>query len=499
MNPRDKYEVVIGLEVHAQLKTQAKIFCGCSTRFGDDPNANTCPVCLGLPGALPVLNREAVRMAGKAALALGCRINPVSLFARKNYFYPDLPKGYQISQFDSPFSEQGAVEIETSERDAQGRPMAWRRKLFRLTRLHIEEDAGKSIHDGLGEASDASYVDLNRTGVPLAEIVSEPDFRSSWEAYDYVQYLRQTLQYIDVCDGNMEEGNLRCDANVSIRPRGAQELGAKIELKNLNSFRFLQRALEYEIDRQVAVLESGGQLQQETRLWNEREAKTYVMRTKEYAHDYRYFPEPDLPPLIVSEAWIERLQQELPELPGPRRRRFVEQYGLSFEDAGTLTNTREMADYFEAVVGHGVEARAAANWTLSELAFLLKNANQDIASCCISPDHLAGLITLIDQGTISGKIAKTVIQEMFQTGNTAEQVVSDKGLTQMSDPAQLESVIRNVLEANADEVAAYRAGKEQLFGFFVGQVMRATKGKANPQLVNQMLRRALGSEPKEIV
>lgn len=497
MSVRDKYEVVIGLEVHAQLKTQAKIFCGCSTRFGDDPNSNTCPVCLGLPGALPVLNREAVRMAGKAALALGCWINPVSIFARKNYFYPDLPKGYQISQYDRPFSEHGVVEIETGERDENGRPLRWERKKFRLTRLHIEEDAGKSIHEGMPDTGDASYVDLNRSGVPLVEIVSEPDFRSSWEAYDYVQYLRQTLQYIDVCEGNMEEGNLRCDANVSVRLKGAEEFGTKVEVKNLNSFRFLQRALEYEINRQIEVLEAGGELRQETRLWNEKEGKTSVMRTKEYAHDYRYFPEPDLPPLVVSQEWIQQLQEELPELPGPRRRRFVEEYDLSFEDAGTLTTTRDLADYFEAVVSRGIEPRAAANWMLSGLTFLLKSANQDIRSCPITPENLAGMIKLIDQGAISGKMAKAVIQEMFNTGRTAEQVVKDKGLTQVSDPAQLRPIVDKILEANPEQVAAYRAGKEQVFGFFVGQVMKATRGQANPQLVNQLLRQALALQRNE--
>ncbi len=493
MTPRDKYEVIIGLEVHAQLKTKSKIFCGCSTAFGDEPNANTCPVCLGLPGALPVLNREAIRLAAKAALALGCRINPVSIFARKNYFYPDLPKGYQISQYEQPFSEHGEVEIMTSERDERGRPIQWRRKVIRLTRLHIEEDAGKSIHDGLPDSAEASYVDLNRSGVPLVEIVSEPDFRSSWEAYDYVQHLRQTLQYIDVCEGNMEEGNLRCDANVSVRPKGATEYGTKIELKNLNSFRFLQRALEYEVHRQIEVLESGGELRQETRLWNEREGKTTVMRTKEYAHDYRYFPEPDLPPLILTPEWIEEVKRELPELPGPRRQRFIEQYGLSFEDATTLTATRSMADYYEAVVAQGVEARAAANWILSELIYLLRSSGSDISACPITPPHLAGMIKLISEGTISGKIAKTVIQEMFQTGKTAEEVVKEKGLVQLSDPAQLEPIIDEVLQAHPDKVNAYRGGKVGLLGFFVGQVMKATKGKANPQLVNQLLREKLAS------
>jgi aspartyl-tRNA(Asn)/glutamyl-tRNA(Gln) amidotransferase subunit B len=329
------------------------------------------------------------------------------------------------------------------------------------------------------------------------EIVSEPDFRSSWEAYDYVQHVRQTLQYVGVCDGNMEEGNLRCDANVSVRPKGTETFGTKIELKNLNSFRFLHRALEYEINRQIEVLESGGELRQETRLWNEKEGKTYVMRTKEYAHDYRYFPEPDLPPLVVTEEWIREIEQELPELPGPRKQRLMDQYGLSLEDAGILTATREIADYYEAVVARGVDAHAAANWVLGELTFLLKISNQGITTCPVTPENLAGMIKLIEAGTISGKIAKTIIEEMFSTGQTAEQVVAEKGLVQISDPGEIQRIIDRILQTNPDEVAAYRGGKAQLLGFFVGQVMRETKGKANPGLVNQLLHQALASARKE--
>ena len=491
MTTRDKYEAVIGLEIHAQLKTRSKIFCGCSTQFGDAPNQNTCPICLGLPGALPVLNREAVRMAAKAALALGCRINPVSIFARKNYFYPDLPKGYQISQYDRPFSEHGVVEIDTAERDEHGRPIRWVRKKFRIRRLHIEEDAGKSIHDGMPDSDRASYIEFNRSGVPLVEIVSEPDFRSSWEAYDYMHYLRLTLQYVDVCEGNMEEGNLRCDANVSVRPKGTTELGTKIELKNLNSFRFLQKALEYEITRQIEVLEKGGLLVQETRLWDEAEGRTVVMRTKEEAHDYRYFPEPDLPPLVVSPEWVEELRRELPELPNQRKWRFMREYGLSLEDAATLTATRALADYYEAVVERARDPRASANWILSELMGLVKATGQEVTGSPVTPEKLAGLIRLIADGTISGKIAKTVLEDMVATGKTAEEIVREKGLVQITDVAEIEAIIRRVLEAHPENVEAYRAGKEKLFGFFVGQVMKQSQGKANPQLVNELLAKLL--------
>jgi aspartyl-tRNA(Asn)/glutamyl-tRNA(Gln) amidotransferase subunit B len=364
---REKYEVVIGLEVHAQLKTESKIFCGCSTRFGDEPNANTCPVCLGLPGALPVLNGGVVELATRTALALNLKINRESIFARKNYFYPDLPKGYQISQYTEPFSEHGWVEIATGDRDETGHARELATKRFGITRMHLEEDAGKSIHDGMPDSDTRTYVDLNRSGTPLAEIVSEPDFRSSWEAYDYVQYLRRVLQYVDSCDANLEEGNLRCDANVSVRPVGQEAFGTKVELKNLNSVRFLQRALEYEIDRQIGVVESGGTIVQETRLWSERENKTYTMRSKEDAHDYRYFPEPDLPPLRVPEELVERVRAALPEMPEARRERFVRELKLSYEDASVLTTSRELADYFEAAATASGNARSSANWIRNEL------------------------------------------------------------------------------------------------------------------------------------
>ena len=485
---KEGWEAVIGLEVHAQLRTASKIFCACSTAFGDEPNANTCPVCLGLPGALPVLNREAVRLAGKAALALGLRINPESIFARKNYFYPDLPKGYQISQYDRPFSERGVVEILTSERDAGGHPREWRLGRIGITRAHIEEDAGKSLHEGVADPT-KSYVNLNRSGTPLLEIVSEPDFRSSWEAYDYVSFLRRTLQYLGVCDGNMEEGNLRCDANVSVRRQGAEKFGTKAEVKNLNSLRFLQRALDYEIERQIALLEAGGEVVQETRLWNEREGKTYSMRSKENAHDYRYFPEPDLPPLEVSAEWIEALRGELPELPEARRRRLIRDYDLSAEDAHTLTAQRELADYYEAAAAVSGNARAAANWVLTELLRELKAA--DVTASRVPAADLGALIKLIDGGTISGKMAKEVFAEMFATGAAPAEIVRARGLVQITDEGAIGQVVDKVIEANPKELGQYRAGKTALLGFFVGQVMKASGGKANPQVVNQILKRKL--------
>ena len=486
---KEGWEAVIGLEVHAQLNTQSKIFCSCSTAFGEEPNGNTCPVCLGLPGALPVLNRQAVQCAARAALALNLQINPVSIFARKNYFYPDLPKGYQISQYDRPFSERGVVEILTSARDEGGRPVAWQVKSFGLTRAHIEEDAGKSSHE-IGNP-EKSHVDLNRAGTPLLEIVSEPDFRSSWEAYDYVSFLRKTLQYVEVCDGNMEEGNLRCDANVSVRRRGETRLGTKVEIKNVNSLRFLQKAIDYEIDRQVTVIETGGQIVQETRLWSERENRTYTMRTKEDAHDYRYFPDPDLPPLEVSPEWVAQLQSSLPELPEIRRRRFMEDYELSPDEAATLTAQRELADYFEAAASAAGNHRAAANWILTELLRELRQAGIEIASCRISAADLGALIKLIDNQTISGKIAKEVFPEMFATGQSPAAIIEAKGLVQITDTSAIEGIVDEVIAAKPKEVEGYRAGKTALIGFFVGQVMKASGGKANPKAVNEILRKRL--------
>jgi aspartyl-tRNA(Asn)/glutamyl-tRNA(Gln) amidotransferase subunit B len=489
---RDKYESVIGLEIHAQLRTESKIFCGCSTRFGDEANSNTCPVCLGLPGALPVLNRRVIEMAARAALALNLNINRESIFSRKNYFYPDLPKGYQISQYDRPFSEHGWVEIPTSDRNESGHATDWRPKKFCITRLHIEEDAGKSLHEGMPETT-KSYVDLNRSGVPLAEIVSEPDFRSSWEAYDYMQYLRRTLLYIGVCDGNMEEGSLRCDANVSVRLRGAQKLGTKVELKNLNSFRFLQKAIEFEIDRQIAAIEAGETIVQETRLWNEHESKTYSMRSKEEAHDYRYFPEPDLPPLVIGAELIERLRAELPELPEARRRRFVDEYGLSFDDAAQLTDSRGMADYFESAARGCGNAKAAANWILNELLREMKSASEDISKSPVSAESLAQMIKMIDGGGISGKMAKDVLFRMYQSGQTAEEIVREMGGSQVSDEAAIRGFVDQAIAANPKQLEQYHAGKITLAGFFVGQVMKLSGGRANPQVVNEVLKKALES------
>ena len=490
---REKYEVVIGLEIHAQLKTESKIFCGCSTKFGGEPNSETCPVCLGLPGALPVLNRRVIEMAGLAALALNLNINHESIFSRKNYFYPDLPKGYQISQYDRPFSEHGWVEIPTSERNEYGHAVEWNTKRFRITRLHIEEDAGKSLHEGMPDAT-KSYVDLNRSGVPLAEIVSEPDFRSSWEAYDYMHYVRRTLQFIDVCDGNMEEGSLRCDANVSVRIRGAEKFGTKVELKNLNSFRFLQKAIDYEVERQIGAIEAGEKIVQETRLWNEREAKTYSMRSKEEAHDYRYFPEPDLPPLVVDKAFIERLGSQMPELPEARRQRFMHDYGLSFEDATQLTEARSLAEYFEDTTRVCGNPKAASNWILNELARELKQAGGEISASPVSSESLGGMIRLIEGGSISGKMAKDVLVEMYRSGKSADEVVQAMGGPQLSDETEIRALADKAVTDNPKQLEQYRGGKTTLFGFFVGQVIKMSGGRANPQVVNQVLKKALSDD-----
>ncbi len=486
-----EFEAVIGLEVHAQLLTRSKLFCGCSTGFGAPPNANTCPVCLGLPGALPVLNQAAVEMSVRAALALRCTINPVSIFARKNYFYPDLPKGYQISQFDRPLGEHGCVKVFSGERTDRGQIVNRSEKSFHITRLHLEEDAGKSIHEGLPDTGTKSYVNLNRSGIPLIEIVSEPDFRSSQEAYDYLTHLRKTLLYLGVCDGNMEEGSLRCDANVSVRPAGSPEFGTKVEIKNLNSFRFLQRALDYEIERQKRVLSEGGRIIQETRLWDDGRDSTFVMRTKEEAHDYRYFPEPDLPPLKLQPAWIEEKNKTLPELPHEKMMRFVASYQLSGDDALLLTSTPAQADYFEECVRLCGNPRGSANWIMGDLTYALKNSGKEIDGCPVPSTHLAALIRKVDSGEISGKIAKTVFEEMFRTGEEPAAVISRLGLVQVSDEASLAAMIDRILASNPKQVADYRSGREKIFGFFVGQVMKETRGQANPQIVNDLLSKKL--------
>ncbi len=478
---RGKYEAVIGLEVHVQLLTKSKIFCSCSTRFGDPPNSNTCPVCLGLPGALPVLNREAVTMAMRAALALNCAINPRSRFARKNYFYPDLPKGYQISQYDEPLSQDGWIEIEVNGV----------RKRIGITRVHLEEDAGKSLHEGFPDSETKSYIDLNRTGVPLIEVVSEPDIRSPEEAYDYLVQLKTLMLYLEVSDCNMEEGSLRCDANVSVRPAGASEFGTKTEVKNLNSFRFLQRALTYEIDRQIGIFESGGTVSQETRLWDSREQRTCGMRSKEFAHDYRYFPEPDLLPLIVTEEWKEEIRRSLPELPWAREQRFVEQYGLSGYDAAQLISSPASATYFEEVVKRLGEPKRAANWILGDLSYQLKTEKKDISQCPITPAATAELLELVSKGTISGTMAKALLPEMFSTGKRPQEVMAEMGVEQISDPERIAGVVREIMTANPKQVEQYRKGKTATFGWFVGQVMKATRGQANPQVVQDVLKKVL--------
>ncbi len=485
------WEAIIGLEIHAQLGTESKIFCGCSTRFGDEPNANTCPVCLGLPGALPVLNKYVIELGARAALALGLRVNERSIFARKNYFYPDLPKGYQISQFDKPFSEQGILEIVTAERDEGGHAREWKPMKVGITRLHLEEDAGKNVHEGLPDVDRYSYIDLNRAGTPLAEIVTEPDFRTSWQAYDYVNHVRRALQWVGASEADMEKGNLRCEANVSVRREGASEFGTKVELKNLNSVRFMQRAIEYEIERHINLIEAGGRVVQETLLWDDRANEARAMRSKEEAHDYRYFPEPDLPPLIVTKEFINQVREAMPELPEMRRTRFMNEYELSYNDAAQLTSDRALADYYEQAARDSNNPRAAANWIKTELLRELETAKLDIAESRITPEGLGELIRFIDDGTISGKQGKDVLTEMFGSGKSARHIIDEQGLVQVSDVGEIESVISEVINANPQQLAQYRSGKESLFGFFVGQVMKASKGKANPKIVNELLRAKL--------
>ncbi|GIW42912.1 MAG: aspartyl/glutamyl-tRNA(Asn/Gln) amidotransferase subunit B [Candidatus Binatia bacterium] len=479
------YEAVIGLEVHAELLTASKMFCGCSAKFGAPPNENTCPVCLGLPGSLPVVNRRAVEFAIRAGLATNCRVELFSRWARKNYFYPDLPKGYQISQYELPICVGGWIAIDTPDGE----------KRVRLVRIHMEEDTGKNIHDA---QTDASLVDFNRSGVPLLEIVSEPDMRTAQEASAYLRKLRQILQYLGICDGNMEEGSFRCDANVSVRPHGAVKLGTKVEIKNMNSFRHVERAITFEIQRQVQALEEGETIVQETRLWDPDREVTRSMRSKEYAHDYRYFPEPDLPPVRLDPRWIEEIRGSLPELPDARRARFIREYGIPTYDADVLTSRRDLADYFEAVVRHGVPAKAASNWVMGDILRVVRERGLDrelyVECWPIAPEHLAGLIALIESGEISGKIAKTVFDRMLTTGRPPGEIVRSEGLVQITDENQLVTQIQQVLREHEDKVAEYRSGKDKLFGFFVGQVMKRTQGKANPQKVNELLRALLAGQ-----
>jgi aspartyl-tRNA(Asn)/glutamyl-tRNA(Gln) amidotransferase subunit B len=485
------WETIIGLEIHAQLSTESKIFCGCATRFGDEPNSNTCPTCLGLPGALPVLNRRVIELGARAALALGRHNNNQSIFARKNYFYPDLPKGYQISQYDQPFSANGELEIMTAERDAAGHPVEWRPKTIRITRLHLEEDAGKNVHEGLPDVDRYSYIDLNRAGVPLAEIVTEPDFRSSWEAYDYVNHVRRALQWVGASEADMEKGNLRCEANVSVRRVGEEKFGTKVELKNLNSVRFMQRAIEFEVARHIKTLKAGGRITQETRLWDDRAMETRVMRSKEEAHDYRYFPEPDLPPLIVSEEFVDGVRATMPELPEQRIKRFAESYGLNFADASQLVSDRSLADYYEAAAKASSNPRAAANWIRSELLRELEASGKTAAESPVPAEELGALVRLVDEGKISGKQAKDVLVEMFRSAKGALAIIEEQGLVQVSDTGEIDALIDQVIAANPDQLASYRGGKETLFGFFVGQVIKASQGKANPKIVNERLRTKL--------
>ncbi len=479
-----KYEAVIGLEIHAQLLTRSKIFCGCSTRFGAEPNANTCPVCTGMPGVLPVLNEKVVELALRTAVALHGTIPRRSVFARKNYFYPDLPKGYQISQFEAPLSLGGYIDIEGE---------GWSRRV-RITRIHMEEDAGKLVYEGTMDRAEAGFVDLNRTGVPLIEIVTEPDLRSPEEAGAFLRKLRSILRYLGVCDGNMEEGSLRCDANVSLRPVGTRELGVKTELKNMNSFRYVERALEYEIERQTTLLEEGEEVVQETRLWDSSRNLTLGMRGKEEAHDYRYFPDPDLVPVEIDADWVEEIRRNLPELPDEKMRRFVEVYGLPETDAKILTGTAELAGFFEKTVAEFDRPKKVSNWILTELLRELNKDDREIDTCAVTPGHLARLLAMVEGGEISGKIGKQVFAEMYRTGKAPEAIVKEKGWSQIQDTSELGAVIDRVLEEHPAEVEKYRAGKEKVFGFFVGQVMKATRGQADPKLVNALLRERLRTD-----
>ncbi len=476
------WEPVIGLEVHAQLRTATKIFCGCRNRFGDEPNTNVCPVCLGLPGALPVLNREAVTLALRAAMATRCAVHETSIFARKNYFYPDLAKGYQISQYDRPLATDGTVEIAGPDGTPRG---------IGIARIHMEEDAGKLLHEGFPWSGEKSGVDFNRSGVPLIEIVSRPDLRSAEEAHEYLTALRALLLYTGVSDGNMEEGSLRCDANVSVRRRGEAGLGTRAEIKNLNSFRNVARAIAHETARQAAVIEAGGRIVQETRLWNADRGETAAMRSKEEAHDYRYFPEPDLPPLVVGAAWREEVRASLPELPADKRRRFTAAYGLPDYDAGVLTLSPDVAAYFEAVARESANPKAASNWVMTEVLRKVKEDDRPLSACPLAPERLAEVIRLVDAGTITGRTAKDVFETMWRTGEEARTIVEREGLVQLGDASLIEAAVAEVIQSSPGQVETYRKGKTSTLGWFVGQVMRRTGGKADPKVVNALLRKAL--------
>lgn len=478
-----KYEPVIGLEVHVQLLTRSKIFCGCANRFGDAPNSNVCPVCLGLPGTLPVLNRRAVEMAMRASLAINCTVHEHSRFARKNYFYPDLPKGYQITQYELPLATGGWIEIES----------AGARKRIGITRLHLEEDAAKNLHEGFAESNTKAYIDYNRGGTPLSEIVSEPDMRTPSEAYAYLTSLRQILLYTGVSDCNMEEGSLRCDANVSVRARGSQVFGTKVEVKNLNSFRYLQKALEFEIDRHIRMLESGGKIIQETRLWNQAEGRTVSMRSKEKAHDYRYFPEPDLLPVHVSVEWQEEVRSSLPELPEAKRARMMADYKITSYDAEVLATNVGLANYFEAATKTGASGKNAANWMQTELLRRLNDSGKQIEESPVSAAALGELVKLVECGHITGAIGKKVFAVMFESGRDAAEIIAAEGLAQTVDTSAIEKAAREVIEKNPENVAKFKSGNEGVFKFFVGQVMKATKGQANPQTINDIVRKILSA------
>ena len=477
-----KYEPVIGLEVHVQLATRTKIFCGCPTSFGAPPNTNVCPTCLGLPGALPVLSREAVELAIKGSLALNCKVNPVSRFARKNYFYPDSPKGYQISMFDEPLAEHGYLDIVVN-----GAP-----KRIGVTRVHMEDDAGKSVHDGFKDSDRATYVDLNRCGAPLIEIVSEPDLRSADEAFAYLTELKQALQFVEVSTCDMEKGHLRCDANVSVRLKGAPKFGTRAEVKNLNSFRFLKMAIDYEIARQVAIVEGGGRIIQETRLYNADSGETISMRSKEEAHDYRYFPEPDLMPLRVSEKWRTEVAATMPELPAAKRARFIGEYGLREYDAQVLTLTRAMSDFYEEVASVSGDPKTAANWVMGDFAGMLKGGGLEIEQSPVSAKNLGDLVAMIAKGELTGKLAKDVLPKMFETGDTPGAIVEREGLKAISDTGAIEKIIDEVIAGNPKQVEQYKSGKTAVLGFLVGQVMKASRGQVSPAAANDLLKSKLG-------